>query len=103
MHVDLLESRTLLSASPIVAAPLRRGGGVPVAPPLGTEVVAGISRGGTLTLLGTDDDDSLEGALGDDCLYGQDGNDTLNGSADRDSVLGGDGDDTWVASVGYDT
>ncbi|HSI34767.1 MAG: calcium-binding protein [Phycisphaerae bacterium] len=59
MLVDPLESRTLLSASPIVAAPLRRGGGVPVAPPLGAEVVAGISRGGTLTLLGTDDDDEI--------------------------------------------
>ncbi|HYE17588.1 MAG TPA: calcium-binding protein, partial [Tepidisphaeraceae bacterium] len=59
MHVDPLESRTLLSAAPVVAVPLKKGGGLPVAPPLGEEVVASISRGGTLTLLGTDNDDEI--------------------------------------------
>lgn len=50
---------------------------------------------GSDTIYGGDGNDSILGSKGNDTLYGQDGNDTLWGGADNDTLYGGDGEDIF--------
>nr|WP_275436264.1 VWA domain-containing protein [Vibrio sp. Of14-4] len=49
-----------------------------------------------------DQNDILQGGLGDDILYGQGGDDTLDGGAGDDILLGGQGDDILIGGQGDD-
>ena len=64
-----------------------------------------------LTLIGTDDDDTLSGESkndtisggnGADIIHGRGGNDVLNGDAGDDFVYGDAGDDTIINGSGFD-
>ena len=66
---------------------------------------------GSVTLHGSDGDDSLEGTTlddvlnggaGDDTLKGEDGNDTLDGGSGADNLLGGVGNDLISGGDGND-
>ena len=56
----------------------------------------------TCTVIGTDDDDVLEGTLIDDVFCGLGGDDVITGGAGDDVVLGGPGDDTITGGPGAD-
>ncbi len=49
---------------------------------------------------GQDDDNSFNGAAGDDLLYGNDGNDLLSGGSGNDTLSGDSGSDTYVFNLG---
>ncbi len=53
-------------------------------------------------LLGSDEDDELNGTEGDDTLYGEEGNDTINGNAGDDTLHGEDGFDLISGDSGDD-
>ncbi|MCU7869288.1 MAG: hypothetical protein KZQ98_12250 [Candidatus Thiodiazotropha sp. (ex Lucinoma borealis)] len=55
------------------------------------------------TLYGTAGADVLDGLGGDDSLYGAGGNDTLSGGDGQDHLDGGEGDDTLLGGAGIDT
>jgi len=48
------------------------------------------------SLVGGDENDTLEGLAGDDSLLGGDGGDSLDGGTGGDAMTGGAGDDTYV-------
>jgi Ca2+-binding RTX toxin-like protein len=65
----------------------------------------GSDRNGTFigsTVIGTTDDDEINGANSDQTIYGGAGNDTLNGGNSMDLVYGGSGNDHIVANNGGD-
>jgi len=52
---------------------------------------------GGITVIGTDENDSIEGSDGDDTLDGAGGSDSLFGGNGNDTLLGGDGDgNDWL-------
>ncbi|MEM8721502.1 MAG: ELWxxDGT repeat protein [Cyanobacteria bacterium P01_G01_bin.39] len=53
-------------------------------------------------LIGSPQDDHIEGLKGRDTLKGQAGNDVLDGGSDRDFLLGSDGRDTLIGGNGND-
>ena len=57
-------------------------------------------RGGNDTLRGGDGEDLLLGGQGGDTLAGQDGDDVLIGGIGNDSLYGGEGDDRFVFAPG---
>ncbi|MEO0533887.1 MAG: cadherin-like domain-containing protein [Cyanobacteria bacterium P01_A01_bin.123] len=59
--------------------------------------------GSGVDLIGTPEDDVLNGGDGFDSLQGGDGNDTLNGGEGRDTLSGDGGDDTLNGDGGNDT
>lgn len=61
------------------------------------------SRAEGLTLVGTDDPDSLTGITTNDTLSGLGGDDLLSGQAGNDLLLGGDGNDSLDGGSGNDT
>ena len=58
---------------------------------------------GTITLHGTDNNDSISGTTNDEIIYGGSGNDTINGEGGVDIIYGGKGNDTINGGVGEDT
>src|SRR5690606_11891091 len=52
------------------------------------------------TLYGVNTDDLLEGGAGNDILYGLHGNDTLIGGAGNDTLRGGFGSDVYIFNRG---
>jgi Ca2+-binding RTX toxin-like protein len=54
-------------------------------------------------IVGTENDDLMDGTAGDDTLRGLGGNDRLRGRGGNDDVRGGDGDDTVTGNDGDDT
>lgn len=59
------------------------------------EVISGTS-GNNNKLVGTADDDIINGLGGNDKIYGLAGNDTINGGTGKDKLYGGAGQDTFV-------
>lgn len=59
------------------------------------DVVTG-TNGSNNKLLGTADNDIINGLGGNDKIYGLAGNDTINGGAGKDKLYGGAGQDTFV-------
>jgi len=76
MLLDPLESRTHLSANTGVAIPFRKNPSTLLPPVLGAAVTASVSKGGTLTILGTDNDDEVT---------------IIKGTGKNYSVVSGDG------------
>ena len=66
----------------------------------GDDTITGLA--GNDTLVGRDGDDSIIGSRGDDFLFGNDGNDTLEGRQGFDFLFGGDGDDEMNGGIGRD-
>ena len=54
------------------------------------------------TLHGADGNDTLTGLGGEDSIYGGEGADSISGGADDDRLFGGDGDDTLNGDAGDD-
>ncbi|MBQ6005783.1 MAG: hypothetical protein IJL14_06015 [Selenomonadaceae bacterium] len=54
-------------------------------------------------IIGTEDDDIIDGGAAKDTILAGDGNDSVNGGAGNDSIVGGDGDDTISGGAGTDT
>jgi acid phosphatase type 7 len=80
-----------------------RGPGVTPGAPADPVVVADPSgRRHTCTVLGTDDDDVLEGTRIADVLCGLGGDDVMTGEAGDDIAFGGPGDDTITGGPGVD-
>ena len=52
---------------------------------------------------GTDQDNALEGSMGNDAMFGNEGNDTLNGIWGDDLLVGGPGQDVLDGGPGLDT
>ena len=57
------------------------------------EFEAGSTQSVQSTIIGTQDDDALQGSFLDDEIFGSDGNDTIEGGIGRDLMDGGAGDD----------
>ena len=64
----------------------------------------------TITVQGSEENDSLEGTSGsetilgnggNDTIYGDDGNDVLNGGSGNDNLYGENGNDTYIFGSGY--
>ncbi|MFZ5776231.1 MAG: hypothetical protein ACOY3Z_12170 [Thermodesulfobacteriota bacterium] len=53
-------------------------------------------------IVGTDGDDTLQGATSDDNLFGRAGNDLLSGGKGSDNLDGGEGDDQLSGGSGWD-
>ncbi len=66
----------------------------------GDDSITGLA--GDDTLVGSGGDDTLVGSSGDDFLYGQDGDDILEGRLGIDRLFGGDGDDEMNGGQGRD-
>jgi acid phosphatase type 7 len=80
-----------------------RGPGVTPGAPADPVVVADPSgRRHTCTVIGTDDDDVLEGTLIADVFCGLGGNDVITGGAGDDIAFGGPGDDVITGGPGAD-
>lgn len=58
---------------------------------------------GTNVIVGTSNNDPLNGTNGADCILGRGGQDTINGNGGNDFISGGDGDDTINGGDGNDT
>lgn len=56
----------------------------------------------SLTNVGTEASDTLNGGLGEDLIFGNQGDDTLRGYANADDLFGGSGDDALVGGSGSD-
>ncbi|NEP74670.1 MAG: hypothetical protein F6K25_23845 [Okeania sp. SIO2G4] len=67
---------------------------------LGNDRLSGL--GGNDTLNGNNGNDSLLGGKDDDRLNGGDGDDVLNGGLGNDFILGGDGNDLLIGRPGFD-
>lgn len=57
---------------------------------------------GNDTLIGVDGNDSLEGGIGVDSLEGGNGNDLLNGGTSNDTLKGGEGNDIYIVNSSGD-
>ncbi|NEP39877.1 MAG: phytase, partial [Okeania sp. SIO2H7] len=66
----------------------------------GDDTITGLA--GDDTLVGGGGDDSIIGSRGNDSLYGQDGDDVLEGRLGFDHLFGGDGDDEMNGGQGRD-
>lgn len=53
-------------------------------------------------IIGTEEDDVIDGGDGKDTIQGGDGNDSIFGGKGNDSLSGGDGDDTLTGGAGKD-
>ena len=62
-----------------------------------------LGAGGDDTIFGDNDDDQLLGAAGDDILDGDNGRDTLEGEMGNDTLIGGNGRDVLNGGVGNDS
>ena len=58
---------------------------------------------GACTIIGTEDDDVLEGTTGNDVICGMGGNDRIDGKRGNDVIYGGSGNDTLYGRDGDDT
>jgi Ca2+-binding RTX toxin-like protein len=58
---------------------------------------------GSVTINGTNYNDTINASLSDDRLYGWAGNDVINGDAGNDYINGGTGDDALSGGTGNDT
>lgn len=59
-------------------------------------------EGGGEIIIGTPDDDTLEGSSGDDIICGLGGNDTINGAGGHDVLVGNGGNDAINGEAGND-
>jgi VCBS repeat-containing protein len=66
-------------------------------------ITGGTTAAVTITVLGVDSDDILQGTAGPDTMFAGIGNDTLNGLAGDDTLVGGAGADALVGGPGSDT
>jgi hypothetical protein len=57
---------------------------------------------GTNIIVGTSNNDTLNGTAGSDCIIGKGGQDTINGLGGNDFISGGDGDDVISGGPGND-
>ena len=57
---------------------------------------------GTNIIVGTSNNDTLNGTNNADCILGRGGQDTINGNGGNDFISGGDGDDTLNGNDGND-
>ena len=57
---------------------------------------------GTNVILGTSNNDTLNGGGGSDCILGRGAQDTINGNGGNDFISGGDGDDIINGGTGND-
>jgi hypothetical protein len=57
---------------------------------------------GSHVMLGTPNNDTLNGTSGADCILGRGGQDTINGNGGNDFISGGEGDDTVNGGLGND-
>jgi hypothetical protein len=57
---------------------------------------------GTNIIVGTSNNDVLNGTSGSDCIIGRGGQDIINGGSGNDFISGGDGDDTINGGLGND-
>jgi len=57
---------------------------------------------GTNIIVGTSNNDPLNGTIGADCILGRGGQDTINGNGGNDFISGGDGDDVLNGGDGND-
>ncbi|WLF84392.1 calcium-binding protein [Moraxella sp. ZY210820] len=55
------------------------------------------------TVIGTDDDNIIQGLNDNDMIFGKGGNDTLYGNAGDDTLIGGVGNDTLIGGIGDDS
>lgn len=53
-------------------------------------------------IIGSEEDDVIDGGAGKDTLLGGDGNDSLNGGKGNDILIGGAGNDTYTGGAGAD-
>ena len=53
-------------------------------------------------IIGSEEDDVIDGGAGKDTLLGGDGNDSLNGGKGNDVLIGGAGNDTYTGGAGAD-
>ncbi|WP_412509632.1 calcium-binding protein, partial [Roseovarius sp. SYSU LYC5161] len=67
-----------------------------------SDLLADLDTGGE-TVLGTEEDDQLDGTLGDDAISGGDGNDTIDGGDGNDNIAASDGDDSVDGGSGDDS
>jgi hypothetical protein len=58
---------------------------------------------GTNIILGTSNNNGLNGTANADCILGRGGQDTINGNGGNDFISGGDGDDVINGGAGNDT
>jgi len=70
--------------------------------PAASLLVKSAADDAALTLKGTEKNDRLTGAAGDDYLYGSSGDDRLRGKDGADYLDGGDGNDRLVGGAGDD-
>ena len=67
----------------------------------GTNIVdLGETLGNTLTVYGSEGNDTITTGTGNDFIYGGDGNDTITGGGGADILNGGDGVNTFVFASG---
>jgi VCBS repeat-containing protein len=66
------------------------------------EIVANLVTDGDDKIIGTSENDTLEGKGGDDVIYGLEGNDTLQGGSGSDVLKGDSGDDRLVGGLEND-
>ncbi|MDP2578781.1 putative Ig domain-containing protein [Shimia thalassica] len=64
--------------------------------------IVALAGPGNDTLIGTEDDDILQGGLGQDQIEGRAGNDQLYGGQGNDTILGEDGADRLDGGAGHD-
>jgi Ca2+-binding RTX toxin-like protein len=80
------------------SAPPPPGGGGPISPP----APQGSCAGRTLTLTGTEGNDTITGTAAADVIAALGGNDTVRGLAGNDVVCGGTGNDRLIGGAGND-
>ncbi|AOO64213.1 calcium-binding protein [Sulfurospirillum halorespirans] len=69
-----------------------------------SDIIQSIGTDSNDLINGLDDqNDILNGGIGNDTLDGKDGNDTLNGGVGADTLIGGNGNDTFDGGYGNDT
>jgi Ca2+-binding RTX toxin-like protein len=66
------------------------------------EIVDDVEVGPLCTIVGTTNNDQLDGTSGNDVMCGDDGIDTLNGLGGDDLIIGGAGNDTLHGNLGND-
>ncbi len=95
-------ARTLrrLSATAAVSVLTLLGAGLLGSP---AQAAAATCNGLTVTVNGTNGNDTLTGTAGNDVIAGGNGNDTIDGGAGNDVICGGNGQDVIRGGAGNDT
>lgn len=96
---------TVTTPSDVTSGPLAPGVSIPLASIPGVEITDGITifaNSASQTLVGTEDDDVIDGGAGDDNISGLGGDDELYGGLGNDTIDGGDGDDLISDGQGND-